>query len=141
MTDFFNDQQNPFASMMNLMNAEDSETADEQPMNSMNQMMNPMLWMQQAFLMNMQVMQFLWTMPMQMMTGMMEWMSQNAGAQAPEAAPEKAAAPGGFKLGTMNIPPELLKMLMQMDMTPENLAKLQKVLDVVFAAMPESEDE
>lgn len=140
MTDFFNDQQNPFASMMNLMNAEDSETADEQPMNPMNAM-NPMLWMQQAFLMNMQVMQFLWTMPMQMMTGMMEWMSQNAGAQAPEAAPEKAAAPGGFKLGTMNIPPELLKMLMQMDMTPENLAKLQKVLDVVFAAMPESEDE
>ena len=140
MTDFFNDQQNPFASMMNLMNAEDSETADEQPMNPMNAM-NPMLWMQQAFLMNMQVMQFLWTMPMQMMTGMMEWMSQNARAQAPEAAPEKSAAPGGFKLGTMNIPPELLKMLMQMDMTPENLAKLQKVLDVVFAAMPESGDE
>ena len=47
----------------------------------------------------------------------------------------------GFKLGNLEIPPELLARLMQMDMSPENLQKLQKLLDFVFEVMPQSKEE
>jgi hypothetical protein len=40
----------------------------------------------------------------------------------------------------MAIPPELLQTLLQMEMSPENLEKLQKVLDCMFAAIPENKD-
>ena len=43
----------------------------------------------------------------------------------------------GFKLGNVTVPPELLKKLMQMEMSPENLEKLQKVLDFVLGSIPE----
>ena len=46
-----------------------------------------------------------------------------------------------FKLGKLEIPPELLGRLMQMDMSPENLEKLQKLLDFVFDAMPQPKDD
>ncbi|MBR3202983.1 MAG: hypothetical protein IKF60_05300 [Solobacterium sp.] len=133
MTDFFNDQQNPFASLMGVMDAgSDDDTAAE------NEDMNPMLLMQQAFMMHLQMMQFMWTMPMQLMAGAMNWMSQNMPEEQPN---EEKAAPEGFQLGNLNVSPELLKKVMEMDMTPENLEKLQKVLDVVFAAMPKSNKE
>jgi hypothetical protein len=48
---------------------------------------------------------------------------------------------GGFKLGGMNIPPELLSKVMQIDMSPENLKKLQKFLDVAFSVMPQTKDD
>ena len=133
MTDFFNDQQNPFASLMGAMDAgSDDDTAAE------NGDMNPMLLMQRAFMMHLQMMQFMWTMPMQLMAGAMDWMSQNMPEEQPN---EEKAAPEGFQLGNLNVSPELLKKVMEMDMTPENLEKLQKVLDVVFAAMPKSNKE
>ncbi len=48
-----------------------------------------------------------------------------------------AGQPGGFQLGGVEIPPQLLARLMQMDMSPENLSKLQKALDFLFEAMPQ----
>lgn len=134
MTDFFNDQQNPFAALMGMMDPDnDSDETSE------DGELNPMMFMQQAFMLNMQMMQFMWTMPMQLMAGAVEWMSQNMPSQPEAKQPE--AAPGGFKLGNFDVPPELLKKLMEMDMTPENLEKLQKLLDVVFAAMPKANKE
>ena len=56
-----------------------------------------------------------------------------------EDAPEEQK--GGFQLGNMEIPPKLLAWLMQLDMSPENLAKLQRALDFVFDAMPQPKDE
>lgn len=54
-----------------------------------------------------------------------------------EASEVAAGQQEGFKLGSITIPPELLKKLMQMDMSPENLEKLQKVLDFVLGSIPE----
>ena len=140
MVDFFNNQENPFASMMSMM--EDEETETEAEAEESMEMMNPLMWMQQAWMMHMQMMQFMWMMPMQLMSGAMEWMSQNTPAEDSAAVPAKnEAAPEGFKLGNITVPPELLKKLMEMDMTPENLAKLQKLLDFAFAAMPKAEKE
>ena len=104
--------------------------------------MNPMLLMQQAFMMHLQMMQLMWTMPMQLMAGAMNWLSQNMPQEGqPKQPKQPEAAPEGFKLGNLNVPPEVLKKVMEMDMTPENLEKLQKVLDVVFAAAPKSNKE
>ena len=40
----------------------------------------------------------------------------------------------------MQIPPEMLQFLLKLEMSPENLKKLQKVLDFSFSLLPESKD-
>lgn len=154
MFDLFNSTQNPFVAMMAMGDDTDSasEPEDEErtafpfpAMPSWNPQMNadganPMaMMMSQMFAMHMMFMQGMFMMPMQMMQFMMNIMPENS-----EAAPEGSApavSEGGFKLGNMNVPPEMLKYLMQMDMSPENLQKLQKVLDTVFAAIPDQKTE
>ena len=129
MFDFFDNQQNPFSFMMNMTgneNASENEASDA----------DPMQFMQQMFMMQMQFMQTMCMMPFQMMHAMANMLSKGAGAQETE---EKAGNEG-FKIGNFNVPPELLSKLMQMDMTPENLEKLQRVLDFMFESMPQSSD-
>ena len=89
----------------------------------------------------MQTMQTMCMMPMQFMMGFLDMMEAGiSNADDPEAAAAEGQK-GGFKLGNMEIPPKLLAWLMQIDMSPENLAKLQRVLDFVFDAMPQPKDE
>ena len=160
MFDMFNSSQNPFVAMMNMAENPDSTPETEETeqsgfgfpfipawnpeMNAENGMnMNPMMFMQQMFMMNMMIMQNMFMMPMQMMQFMMNMQNMNSEAQQDDSQEEagKAAPAGGFKLGNMNIPPEMLTKLMEMDMSPENLQKLQKVLDFVFSAMPDQKAE
>jgi hypothetical protein len=84
----------------------------------------------------MQMAQSMFLMPFAMMQGLAKAMGSRPGGA-------NATGQGGFKLGDIEIPPELLQMVLQMDMKPENLEKLQKVLDFVFSVMPEpkSDDE
>jgi trigger factor len=73
-----------------------------------------------------------------MMQNMASMMNKFPGGMAPEkAAPGQAE---GFRLGNMEIPPEMLGTLLSMDMSPENLEKLQKLLDIVLEAMPKTKD-
>lgn len=155
MFDFFDGQNNPFAanpfmSMMGMNRGEDDNSGESAPN-------DPVQFMQQMFGLQMQMAQTMFMMPFEMMQNMVKMagmpdMSQMrdmpgladmfrgfaaAGSDKKEAAASQNA---GFDLGGMNIPPELLKKLMQMDMSPENLAKLQKVLDFVLGSMPEAED-
>ena len=125
---FFDNQQNPF---MNRMNGDD-QTPDQDTMMPMAP------FMQQAFKLQMQFMQSMCMMPLYMM----QTMSTMLGKLPGDAAPEKTASgqAGGFKLGDMEIPPEILGTLMSMDMSPENLEKLQKALDFVFEMMPKSKN-
>ncbi|MCR4876940.1 MAG: hypothetical protein K5922_07190 [Clostridiales bacterium] len=63
---------------------------------------------------------------------------------SPGGKPADKASEGGknmFMPGGMNLPPELLQMLMQLEMSPENLRKLQKVLDFVFGILFPQKDE
>lgn len=129
MFDFFDNQQNPFAFMMNMTgneNASENEASDA----------DPMQLMQQMFMMQMQFMQMMCMMPLQMMQGMANMLNKNAGAEEVH----EEAKNEGFKIGNFSVPPELLSKLMQMDMTPGNLEKLQRVLDFVFEAMPQSSE-
>jgi len=88
--------------------------------------------------MQMQFMQNMCMMPFYMMQNMASMMNIFPGGMAPEkAAPGQAE---GFRLGNMEIPPEMLGTLLSMDMSPENLEKLQKLLDIVFEAMPKTKD-
>lgn len=154
MFDLFNSTQNPFVAMMAMGDEPDAAEEDGEAeqtvfpfpmMPSWNSEgigengMLPMAMMQQMFQMRMMFMQGMFMMPIQMMQFMMNMMCtmnpDTKAAQPEESSP--APAEGGFKLGNMNIPPEMLTKLMEMDMSPENLQKLQKVLDFVFAAMPE----
>ena len=142
MFDFFDNQKNPLMFMMNMMNKAntDEETAPEEvPAEA-----DPMVLMKQAFEMQMQMMllaQTLCMMPLQLMQSILSMLE----AGMPDASEAEASAQegqkGGFKLGNMEIPPWLLAKLMQLDMSPENLAKLQRVLDFVFEAMPQPKDE
>ena len=151
MFDFFDNHKNPFMFMMNMMGSvNESEGEDSEGQNGfgmpffsgMNTDSDPMQFMQQAFMMQMQFMQNMMMLPMQFMQGMTAMMEQNAPAgEAERIENSSEAQQGGFKLGNMNIPPELLRKLMQMDMTPENLEKLQRVLDFMFEAMPEKTEE
>jgi hypothetical protein len=86
----------------------------------------------------MQFMQSMCMMPLYMMQSMSTMLGNLPG----DVAPEKAATghAGGFKLGDMEIPPEILGTLLSMDMSPENLEKLQKLLDLVFEVMPKSKN-
>ena len=134
MFSFFDNQQNLFMNMMNMMNGNDRTPGEDAAM--------PMAaFMQQAFKMQMQFMQSMCMMPLCMMQTMSTMLGKFPGDAAPEkAAPEKAATgqAGGFKIGDMEIPPEILGTLLSMDMSPENLEKLQKLLDFVFELMPQS---
>ena len=136
MIDFFDPNKNPFISMMNPQGpdgAQGGQSAWIPPMPWMAQgTEEAMQMMTQLFLMQMQFAQMMWMMPMHLMQGI---------AQMGAAAQKKnAAQPGGFQLGGMAIPPELLHKLLQMEMSPENLEKLQKVLNYLFAAIPENKD-
>ena len=139
MFDFFDNEKNPFLFMMNMMG---NESAQEETPNLEASGADPMQFMQQMFLMQMQMMQTMMMMPVKFMQGMAGMMA-NWNEAAEDAGQPEPAAPqqGGFKLGNLTIPPELLTKLMQMEMSPENLEKLQGVLDFVFEAMPESRDE
>ena len=150
MFNFFDNEKNPFMYMMNMDNPEseakpETEFADA----SLSQMMQQfyamqMQMMQQTLMTHMQMAQLMCMMPMQFTRGILSRMDMRTGS---EPDPVKSGAPGsyeqqsGFKLGKLEIPPELLARLMQMDMSPENLEKLQKFLDFVFDAMPQPKDE
>ncbi len=126
--------------MMNLMNKENTENGDAPEGASEEELLE---LMKEAFGMQkqmMQTMQAMCMMPMQLMLAFLNGLAEDApGDDAPKsAAPE--GQEGGFKLGNMEIPPKLLARLMQMEMSPENLAKLQRVLDFVFDAMPQPKD-
>ncbi len=141
MFNFDDNQKNPLMFMMNLMNRENAENADGSDGTSAEELME---LMKDAFGMQMQMMQTMQTMcmmPMQFMMGFLDMMEAGiSNADDPEAAAVEGQK-GGFKLGNMEIPPKLLAWLMQIDMSPENLAKLQRVLDFVFDAMPQPKDE
>ena len=139
MSDFFDPKKNPFLSMMNPQGpngAQEGQSAWMPPMPWMAQgMEEAMQMMTQMFQMQMQFAQMMWMMPMYFMQGMAGMARTGAAAQK-----ESAAQPGGFQLGGMTIPPELLQKLLRMDMSPDNLEKLQKALDLLFAAIPENKD-
>jgi hypothetical protein len=145
MFNFFDSQMNPFLGMMTLMGATadcaapdsgDAESGDS--VSGMDQGtetgdLNPMELMQKAFMLQMQLNQTMFMMPFAMMQSLGKMVNTGAGS-----AGESATNPSGFKLGGVEIPPELLQMLLQIDMKPENLEKLQKALDFLFSAMPEA---
>lgn len=139
MIDFFDPNKNPFISMMNPQGpdgAQGGQSAWIPPMPWMAQgTEEAMQMMTQLFLMQMQFAQMMWMMPMHLMQGMAGMAQMGAAAQK-----KSSAQPGGFQLGGMAIPPELLHKLLQLEMSPENLEKLQKVLNYLFAAIPENKD-
>ena len=141
MFDFSDNQKNPLMFMMNMMNMENTE--DEADAEEKSADAEPMQLMKQAFGMQMQMMQTMCTMQLQFMQVFAKMMGMNKGMfdafKSEDDAP--AGQPGGFKLGSFEIPPWLLTKLMQMDMSSENLGKLQRVLDFVFEAMPQNMDE
>ena len=149
MFNFFDGDQNMFMTMMNMGEAEDSdETEDSLGGNDMN----PFSFMQQAFMMQMRMMQMtqaMLMMPMQMMSAFMPMMDpQNFSAMFTGLKDKMGPMTGmpegdesGFKLGNISIPPALIRKLMQIDMSPENLEKLQGVLDFVFASMPQKKND
>ena len=139
MIDFFDPKKNPFISMMNPQGpdgAQDGQSVWTPPMPWMAQgMEEAMQMMTQMLQMHMQFAQMMWMIPVNIMQGMAGIAQMGTAAQK-----GSAAQPGGFQLGGMAIPPELLQTLLQMEMSPENLEKLQKVLDYLFAAIPENKD-
>jgi hypothetical protein len=139
---------NPFLGMMTLMGATADcaapDSGDAESGNPIPDMdpemkagdMNPMQLMQKAFLLQMQLNQTMFMMPFAMMQSLGKMVNTGAGS-----AGESATNQSGFKLGGVEIPPELLQMLLQIDMKPENLEKLQKALDFLFSAIPEAKEE
>jgi len=147
MFDFFDNQKNPLMFMMNMMNTENlgDESAPEEDVCA-----EAMQLMKQAFGMHMQMMrtmcmmhmQFassMCMMPLQMTKAMAEMMAGKMSGAA--EAGSKAPASGAFKIGNFDVSPEMLQKLLAMDMSPENLDKLQKVLDFVFGMMPDKKEE
>ncbi len=134
MFNFLDSDKNPFMVMMNHMAASGAETEENKTADAGD--VDPMQFMEQALKMQMQMARSMFLMPFAMMQGLADAM----GCKPGEAG---GAGQGGFKLGNMEVPPELLQMVLRMDMKPENLEKLQKVLDFVFSAVPEptSDDE
>ena len=111
--------------------------------NQANAGMPAMQLMQQACALQMQFAQNMCMMPfflMQNASNMMGLMSSAIGSGMPNPGAMGARATdaqsGSFKLGNMDVPPELLGMLLNIDMSPEDLEKLQRLLDFVFEAMP-----
>ncbi len=158
MFDFFDNEKNPFMYMMNMVNPEreeesEKEFADAGLMQMMQQFYTlQMQMMHQTFMTQMQMMQLMCMMPIRFSRSIFNRMGMSTGS-APDSAesgtpgPAESGTPdsdgqhSGFKLGNLEIPPELLARLMQMDMSPENLQKLQKLLDFVFEVMPQSKEE
>jgi hypothetical protein len=151
MFNFFDSQMNPFLGMMTLMGATADcaapDSGDAESGNSVSGMdqgtetgdLNPMELMQKAFMLQMQLNQTMLMMPFAMMQSFGKMVNTGAGG-----AGESDEGPGkqsGFKLGGVEIPPELLQMLLQIEMKPENLEKLQKALDFLFSAIPEAKEE
>jgi hypothetical protein len=134
MFDFSDDHKNPFMFMMN-MNEEDAEAMESFDFGSFS---NPMMFMQQAFMMQMQMAAYMFMMPLQMMKSMAGMVS---GAMNGETEEKSEAAPGTIKMGNFNVSPEMLQKLMAMDMSPENLEKLQKVLDFTLGMIPDKKAE
>jgi len=120
--------------MMN-MNEEDAEAMESFDFGSFS---NPMMFMQQAFMMQMQMAAYMFMMPLQMMKSMAGMVS---GAMNGETEEKSEAAPGTIKIGNFNVSPEMLQKLMAMDMSPENLEKLQKVLDFTLGMIPDKKAE
>ena len=149
MFNFFDGDQNMFMTMMNMGEAEDSdETEDSLGGNDMN----PFSFMQQAFMMQMRMMQMtqaMFMMPMQMMSAFMPMMDPQNFSSMVTGLQSKMGSMTGmpegdescFTLGNISIPPALIRKLMQIDMSPENLEKLQGVLDFVFASMPQKKND
>ena len=141
MFDFSDNQKNPLMFMMNMMNMENTEDEAESEETSLDP--EPMQLMMQAMGMQLEMMQTMCTVQLQFMQGFAKMMGINN--VLPDVFKSDADAssgqPGVFKLGNIEIPPWLLTKLMQMDMSPENLEKLQRVLDFVFEAMPQAKDE
>ena len=100
---------NPF---MAMLNSEKTEEDGKNPQAGFgfpfsgadaNGEMNPMQWMQQAWMMQMQFAQAMFLMPFQMMQGFAGLLG---GFPDSEDAPEDTAAQaGGFQLGSMTSPP------------------------------------
>ena len=134
MFDFSDDHKNPFMFMMN-MNEEDAEAMESFDFGSFS---NPMMFMQQAFMMQMQMAAYMFMMPLQMMKSMAGMVS---GAMNGETEEKSEAAPGTIKIGNFNVSPEMLQKLMAMDMSPENLEKLQKALDFAFSMVPDKKED
>lgn len=137
MFNFFDNQKNPLMYMMNMMNTESTRDAESPEKEPVDAELAELL--KQAFGMQMQMMGMMCTMQMQFLQVVAGMMGLNRGTpDAPRPEPDASAAqPGGFQLGGVEIPPQLLARLMQMDMSPENLSKLQKALDFLFEAMPQ----
>lgn len=126
MFSFFDNQKKPFLSMMNAENPASDESVDMSLTN----------FVQQGLKLQMQLMQAMWMMPFTMMQGTANALGRlTDGASAEKAASGEA---GGFKLGKLEVPPELLEKLLNLEMSPEKLEKLQQTLDTVFAAMPKA---
>ena len=146
MFNFFDNQMNPFMAMMTQMGAfadgaapDSGDTERGNPVPDMEAGMkagdmDPMELMQKAFLLQMQLNQTMLMLPFAMMQSFGKMV--NTGADGAGEGGEGTGKQSGFKLGGFEIPPELLQMLLQIDMKPENLEKLQKALDFLFSAMP-----
>ena len=137
MFDFFDSNQNPFMAMMQM---DQTPPQEETPQTDGAPGMEAMQLMQQMFQMQMQFAQYMFMMPFCLMQGAAGLMGQGVD-KAADTDGGAAAPQAGFQIGGLTIPPELLQKLLQMDMTPENLQKLQGVLDFVFSAMPEAKKE
>ena len=146
MFNFFDNEKNPFMYMMNMENPENEAEREKEPADAgLTQMMQQvftlqMQMMQQTFMTHMEMMQLMCMMPMQLTQGIFDRMGTGTGSAPDSHEPGEHASDGqgsGFKLGNMEVPPELLSRLMRMDMSPENLEKLQRLLDFVFDAMPQ----
>ena len=142
MFDFFDAGKNPFMAMTNPEKPEEGGENDSAgtPGRDADGETNPLQWMQQAWAMQMQLARCMFMMPLQMMQGIAGFMgaARNSGEDPEE---KKPAGAGGFQVGPMEIPPELLKFLLKLEMSPENLKKLQKFLDFSFSLLPEPKED
>ena len=121
---FFGKQNNPFQ----LLNTEN--WAPQEGMMSR---------LPQAFVLQMQLIQNMGMMPIHMTRCMLSALKQGGFDTAPGKAAN--AESGGFKLGGVEIPPELLGTLLSMDMGPKKLEKLQETLDTVLKVIPKAKNE
>ena len=138
MFDFFDSSTNPFMAMMNPDQVEEDGKNFAFPFSG-TEAGNPMVWMQQAWMMQMQFAMSMFMMPLQMMQGLTGFLGafRDAGDEGDDREPAQTE---GFQIGSMTIPPEMLQGLMKLEMSPENLKKLQKFLDFTFSLLPDPKD-
>ena len=116
----------PFCHMPNMPGMNPFQAAGSpQPMDPAHMMQNMMPPFMQPF-MSMMMMQSM------MMNKFMHKM--NPGAAQASSKTEEAKPQSNVSLGGMQISPELLHKLLSMDVSPESLNVLQKVLDILFSA-------